>query len=391
MFDTIAGLKARGHEVAEFSTRDSRNEPSDYAEFFTTNPGELSGQFSFWQGVKIFKKFLRSEEVEKNLRALILATEPDVAHLHGVYHHLSASTFTTLKKMGVPMVLTVHDFFPLTPNHNFLCQGKICERGFKHKYYHCAFHKCVNNAFLPSVAGSLEAYYYWLRGIWKMVDTFICPSEFWLDKLAAWGFPKSKLTLVRNPFVVPENYPPLGDKIVYLGRYHSEKGIKTWMQALPWLRQYEAIVAGSGPEDAFVSNFIQQYSLTNVKKIGWVEKDRWQELMRQAKVVVIPSLFYENCSLAILEALSYGRLVVATDRGGNPELVKDGVTGFLAKPDDSESLARAIKTAMNTNEPTIDKIIQTARNLVKTNHDPGKYFESLEKIYQEVINKNHPD
>jgi len=130
---------------------------------------------------------------------------------------------------------------------------------------------------------------------------------------------------------------------------------------------------------------LKQYSLTNVKKVGWVEKDKWSELMDKAKVVVVPSIFYENCSMAILEALSYGRLVVATDRGGNPEMIKDGQTGFLAKPEDSESLARGVKTAMDTTEVQAMEMVKAGRALVENNHNPENYFNQLEEIYNQVL------
>jgi glycosyltransferase involved in cell wall biosynthesis len=58
--------------------------------------------------------------------------------------------------------------------------------------------------------------------------------------------------------------------------------------------------------------------------------------------MVTPSLFYENCSISILSTLSYGRLAVATNRGGNPEIIKDGQTGFLCKSEDANDLAHGI-------------------------------------------------
>ncbi len=385
--DTIKGLRARGNEVAEFSMQNTNNETSDYSGYFVDDIGDLRVKRDPVSALKTYRNFLCSSEVEKKLRALITATEPEVAHLHNIYHHLSASTFTTLKKKNIPIVLTVHDVQPMCPNHRMIrgIDNKLCEACFLHNYYNCIRYKCIGNNFGANAAGALEAYFYQLRGIWKMVDRFICPSEFMLDKMVKWGFPKEKMRLVRNPFVLPENYAPLGDKIVYLGRFHVEKGIRTLMAALPWLRQFQAIVAGAGPDNEWVENFIKQYSLTNVFRTGWVNREHWREVMDAAKVVVVPSLFYENCSMAILEALSNGRIVVATDRGGNKELIRDGETGFLVKPEDPEALAAAIKKAMELSANDSAKIIKNARQLVKTSHDVNKYLESLETIYQEVV------
>lgn len=385
--DTIKGLRARGHEVAEFSMKNANNNISDYSGYFVSDIGDLRAEHDFFSSIKKFVHFLCSGEVKKKLNALTVAAEPEVAHLHNVYHHLSASTFVTLKKKNIPIVMTVHDVQPMCPNHRMVrgTDNKLCEACFPHQYFNCVRYKCVSKNCADNTAAALEAYFYRWRGVWSMVDRFICPSEFMLKKMVKWGFPKKKMRLVRNPFVVPAEPLPIGDKIVYLGRFHVEKGIRVFMAALPWLRNYKTIVAGSGPEDDWVDNFIQQYSLTNVFRTGWVGREEWQEVMREAKVVVVPSLFYENCSMAILEAMSFGKIVVATDRGGNRELIRDGETGFLVPPENPEAMATAIKKAMELSLEESARIIKNARELVRSEHSVEKYLDQLEKIYQEVI------
>jgi glycosyltransferase involved in cell wall biosynthesis len=243
----------------------------------------------------------------------------------------------------------------------------------------------VNGKFLPTLAGVLEAYYYRLRKIWQHVDIYICPSQFMADKLVQYGFPKSRMRVVPNPFVAQPVSYPLGDKVVYLGRTHYEKGIKIFMEAAKELRDYKLVVAGSGPEDAWVQEFVRKNILTNVERLGWVGGDAWKQVMLSAKVIVVPAVFYENCSLAILEAMSYGRIIVAVDRGGNPELVKDGITGFLAKPENPTDLAATIRRAMQTSEADSAKIVAGATELLKKNHNPDDYFKRIEDIYAEVL------
>jgi glycosyltransferase involved in cell wall biosynthesis len=102
-------------------------------------------------------------------------------------------------------------------------------------------------------------------------------------------------------------------------------------------------------------------------------------------VIVVPSLFYENCSLTVLEALSYGRIVVGVNRGGTPEMIIDGQTGFLAKPEDSDDLARVIKKAMMLPDTEAKVVIERGRQLIATNHAPDDYFKKLESVYAEVI------
>ncbi len=385
-FATIEGLRRRGHEVAEFSTQSRNNLSSDYSAFFAPAVPELSQVRDWETSIRIFRRLFRSKEMENNLNALIAAVEPQVAHLHNVYHHFSAGLFHVLKKRGIPIALTVHDVQPMCPNHRMVrgTGEALCEKCYRHRYYNCWRYRCIHKSRGHSAVGALEAYYWHLKNIWDLVDIFICPSQFMLDKMVQWGFSKEKMHLARNPFEAPSDYPALGTKIAYLGRFHPEKGIRFLARALCELRDYKAVVAGDGPDGRWLEIFARQYSLGNVEISGWVHGEAWRRLISEARVVVVPSLFYENCSMTILEALANGRLVVAADRGGNRELIINGATGFLVAPENSDALAMGIRQAMNLSTSAADEMGRAGRALVLKNHDPGDYFDRLEKIYAEV-------
>lgn len=384
-FDTINGLRERGHEVSEFSMAHSSNLPSQFSAFFASEVPELLGKQDIGTAWKIFKRLFYSQEIENKLGALVMATEPQVAHLHGVYHHLSASTFTKLYELKVPTVLTVHDFFPISPSRNFLKGETLCESCYKNKPYNCIRYRCINNKLLPSIAGTAEAYYYRLKKIWKRIDLYICPSQFMADKLVEYGFPAKKMRVVHNSFGLQPSVPLLGNKVVYMGRIHYEKGVKILMEAAKELRDHKIMIVGNGPDDAWVQEFARKNILSNIERVGWVGGEDWKNVMLQAKVIVVPSLFYENCSLAILEAMSYGRIVVTVDRGGNSELIKDGISGFLAKPEDPIDLAKTIRKAMATSDSEASAIATHAVETLQKNHDPQDYFKKLENIYAEAI------
>jgi glycosyltransferase involved in cell wall biosynthesis len=384
-FETIRGLRERGHEVSEFSMTHPNNLPSDYASYFAPEMPELLGKQSLASSWKTFKRIFYSQEIEQKLAALVADAKPEVAHLHNIYHHLSGSTFTKLYELKVPTVLSVHDVFPLCPNHSFLKGETLCEPCFKNKPYNCIRYRCIDNRLLPSIAGTLEAYYYRYKKIWDRIDLYICQSQFIHDKLVEYGFPAGKMRFARNPFSPQPITPPLGYKVVYLGRVHYEKGIKIFMQAAKELRDLKLVVAGSGQEDGWVQDFARKNALSNVERVGWVGGEAWKKVMLEAKIIVVPSVFYENCSIAILEAFSYGRIVVSVDRGGNPELISDGVNGFLAKPEDPADLARAIRRAVQTTDTEAAAIAARAVEFLRKNQRPEDYFDNLEKIYVEAI------
>jgi glycosyltransferase involved in cell wall biosynthesis len=197
-FQTINGLRERGHEVSEFSMAHPSNLPSDYSAYFASGLPELLGKQDPAMAWKIFKRLFRSKEIEQKLGALVMATEPEVVHLHNIYHHLSASTFIKLYELKVPTVLTVHDVFPLCPNHSLLKGETLCEECYKNKPYNCIRYRCINKKLLPSIVGTLEAYYYRFKKIWDRIDLYVCPSQFMADKLVEYGFPPGKMRVVPN-------------------------------------------------------------------------------------------------------------------------------------------------------------------------------------------------
>ena len=139
---------------------------------------------------KAFKHRFFSGEVDRRLSALVADFRPDLAHIHNAYGQASASVFLTLNQLRVPIVLTLHDPFPLCPNP----------------------------------VEKLEEYYYGLR-IWKHIRLFICPSEFMAKKMVEAGFPKEKMRVIRNPFPLPAHCPPPGTEVVYLEKSHDKKDL----------------------------------------------------------------------------------------------------------------------------------------------------------------------
>lgn len=389
LFETIDGLRARDHHVAEFAMHHPKNLPSDYSSYFASEVPELLGQQSLAAQWKTFERLFYSSEINAKLTALVKNEKIQIAHFHNMYHHLSASSFTTMFKLGIPVVLTLHDVFPLCPNHSLLRGETIDDAAYKGKTYNCIRYKCINNKLFPSIAGTLEAYYYQWNHIWDRVSLFVCPSRFMAEKMVEWGYPREKMRVVLNPFRAPANVPdmPLGNKVLFLGRIHFEKGIKLLMEAAKQLPAISFMLVGTGPDEVWVDNFIAKNNLKNVERLGWIAhgSEKYFDAIQQAKVMVTPSLFYENCSMTILETLFYKRIPVAINRGGSPEMVIEGKTGFLAKPEDGLDLARAIKEAMATTNDEANHLTNAGRELALTAYSPKQYIDGLEHVYHEAL------
>ena len=100
-------------------------------------------------------------------------------------------------------------------------------------------------------------------------------------------------------------------------------------------------MAGSGPDDACLKG------ITNVNLKGFVTGNDLTELMANAKLLIAPSVCYENCPLSILEAHSMGIPVVTMNSGGMAELVEDGKTGGLVYEPTAKSIAETVKKCMD--------------------------------------------
>lgn len=116
--------------------------------------------------------------------------------------------------------------------------------------------------------------------------------------------------------------------VLFAGRLSPEKGIADLVEAT---RDLPLVVAGDGPLRALVPD-----------ALGFVAHDELGRLYDEAAVVVLPSL-REGLPLAVVEAMAHGRPVVATRVGGIPDLVEDGVTGFLVEPGDRDGLRAALE------------------------------------------------
>ncbi len=150
----------------------------------------------------------------------------------------------------------------------------------------------------------------------------IVPSEYLKGIVASWGVPKEKIIVIYNSVEVsspalPADRPE-GFLVVSSGRRVPWKGFEAIERVVSRERGWHCHIASGLPR---------------AKVLGWV---------KSADVVVVNST-YEGFAHALLEAMMLGTPVIATDAGGNAELVENGVTGLLIPPRDDEALYAALK------------------------------------------------
>jgi len=374
-------FKKIGHEVQFFGMYDDNNTVGNSKGLYTQNMDFHSkGLRRFLYPFKIIYSF----EAKKKIMQVIDDFKPDIVHMNNINFQLTPSIIYGVKKKGVPLVQTVHDYQMICPNHLLYNFDKNipCEKCVNGKHINCIKNKCIHSSKVKSIIGVIEAKFYSLRKTYKKVDLFVCPSNFLENKLlSAKKYYKGKTKTIHN-FINKEKFAGNSRKedsyIVYVGRLSKEKGIENIAGAAKLLPQYNFLVAGSGPDEDILKD------IPNVKLTGFLTGDKLVELMGNAKVLLLPSVCYENCPLSILEAHALGVPVVTMNSGGMAELVKDGVTGTLVNEPTPEGIATKLKETLE-NEDYYNTLKENCKNEKDNILSVESYADILIKEYEKLL------
>lgn len=387
-FDLIKLLEEEGHEVITFSTKSPKNLPSSYEKFFVEEIdfGKSEGLI---KNLKKFGHSLYSLEAKRKLEKLIIATKPEVAHLHNISHHLSPSIFSVLKKYKIPVVQTLHDYQLICPNFKLFTEGSVCERCKKYRYWNAVRHRCVHDSRLQSLAEAKEMYFHRACQFYeKGVQCFVTPSKFLAEKLAAW---RVKSAVKNIPlFLDVSQFEPkyeVGDYVIYFGRLVKEKGLDVLLRALDGT-DIKLKIVGDGPEKEKLEFQVSSFKFQGqVEFIGHKTGKELHDLIRNSKFVVLPSVWYENYPMVLLETGAFGKAVVATRLGGIPEIIHDGENGFLAVPSDAKDLREKIQRLFS-NDDLCERMGRRAREMIIENNSPEEHYKKIIEIYKRLTTNN---
>lgn len=372
-------LEKLGHEVQYFGMYDEKNSVGNKAGKYTQNMDFHSkGLARFLYPFKI----IYSAESKRKLLAVIDDFHPDIIHMNNINFQLTPSVIYAAKKRGIPLVQTVHDYQMICPNHllyNFK-NNEICEKCLGGCYLSCIKNKCIHGSRVKSIIGAIEARFYSLLKTYKKVDLYITPSYFLEQKLLTTNSLYQGKTKTIHNFIDKNNFKTqekTEEYIAFAGRLSKEKGIDLIAEAAKLLPQYTFMVAGSGPDEDILKN------IDNVKMIGFLSGEKLVEFMGKAKLLLVPSIWYENCPLSILEAQCMGVPIVTMKSGGMAELVVDGVTGVHVSEPTPESLAQKLKETLE-NEEYYNSLKENCKKAKDDILSVETYCEKLMEAYQEV-------
>jgi len=387
-FKTAEILENKGHQTIFLSMKHPKNLFSPYEAYFVSNV-DFDGKDSIIGRFKNAIRIIYSIEARKKAVSLVEQHKPDLVHLHNYHHQISPSILSVFKKYNLPVVMTLHDYKVVCPAYTMFVGGETCDLCKHGRYYWCLLNRCTKDSFLKSAINMIEMYFQnSLLHVNRCIDIFISPSKFLMQKLKEMGF-KNGIFFLPN-IVYPRDYEPTYDfeekSLVYFGRLSREKGLYTLINAAKKLSIGMKII-GDGPLRKELEEKVKTEKVKNVEFLGYLAGDHLKDEIRKAMAVVLPSEWYENNPITLIEAYALGKPVIGSKIGGIPELIIDDETGLTFEPKNTEDLTNKIMYLIS-NPDKIKQMGVNARRFVEDKLNPERYYSELMKIYQLALEKH---
>jgi glycosyltransferase involved in cell wall biosynthesis len=362
----VALLRAHGHEVTQYLLS---NDTID----------------GMWR-LPLAGRTIWSRQTIQDMRRLIRADRPQVAHFHNTFPLMSPAAYYAAHAEGVAVVQTLHNFRLVCVNALLFRDGKPCEdclgkttswRGVAHGCYH---HSSAESAVVAAMLATHRC-----LGTWRhAVDAYIALSEFSRRKFIEGGLPPHRIAVKPN-FAYPE--PGIGagqgGYALYVGRLSEEKGVQTLLGAWSSLADTMVLkIVGDGP----LGEAVREAAARNAS-IHWLQSlshERVYDLMGAAALLVLPSQCYEGAlPRVVIEAFAKGTPVVVPGHGAMADIV-DGRNGLCFAAGDAEDLAAKIRQ-LYSDASALKRMRVAARETFDRNFTAEVNHEALMAIYGRAI------
>jgi glycosyltransferase involved in cell wall biosynthesis len=389
MLDVAALQERAGHQVAFFAMRHPENLTARYERWFPSQvdfeppPPDLGGR------VRGSGRLLWSTSAARGMNEVLADFRPDVVHLHNIYHQLSPSILQPVRRRRIPAVMTLHDYKLACPTYRFMDHGEICEACLPHRFWEPIARRCNGGSLAASALNALEMSLHTFGRAYAPVQIFACPSRFLLGKMEAGRVFPERLRWIPN-FVDLDAFTPKrepGGDVVFAGRLSDEKGVDVLVEAVAGRPELRLDVAGDGPARSRLETLAAEHGAGDrVRFHGRLATEGLQELLRSACVAAVPSRWYENMPLAVLEAFASGLPVVGTGLGGLPELIEPGVDGAIVPPEDPKALGETLAAFVGDPEGSMT-MGANARAKAEREYSPAVHMERLDALYAEAAGR----
>ncbi|MDZ4069424.1 MAG: glycosyltransferase [Tabrizicola sp.] len=368
-----------------FSMHHAENLPSDESIYFAEEIDYAKRTSAIRKAVDA-TRIIYSLEARQKISALLDAHPIDIAHVHSIYHHQSPSVLDELRARGVPIVLTAHDLKLACPAYTMLSQDGVCERCKGGRVWNVAVHRCIKGSLAASTLIMVEsAVHKALRLYDRNLDRVITPSAFYKEKLIEWGWNPDKIVHIRNfvapPLALPA--PKAGEGIVYFGRLSREKGLATLVRASS-ASGVPVRIVGRGPQEAELRSLADTLAAP-VEFLGFQQGDALWSVVDAARAIVLPSEWYENGPMSVIEAFGRGKPLIGARIGGIPEMIDEGRTGWAFASGDVNDLAEVMIRVSTLAPDRLLDMAEHCRTFAVTHHSENTYFDQISAVYDGLM------
>jgi glycosyltransferase involved in cell wall biosynthesis len=363
-------MKSKGHDVHVHMF--------DNAELIGSTGGKLKA------GLSAIYNSSSAAEIKKVAKLF----KPDVVHVHNFFFAASPSILIAIKKLNIPLAVTIHNYRLICPNALLLRENSVCELCVHHDFpWWGVKYKCYHNSAVQSAAiGAMAAIHKW-TGTWKKsVDLYITPSEFLRNRLidSSFNAPSERIKVKRN-FIRDPGEANVSDRknhFLFVGRLSPEKGVNVLLEAWDSL-DHQLIIVGDGPERGY---FEKKYNhRRNIIFVGHQKKDEVLTLMKQSRALIFPSIWYEGLPLTIVEALATGTPVIGSNLGAISEMITQEVNGLLFEAGSPVKLKDAIdKFNTAVSDGQLD-FYENARASYLCNYYSENCYQQVMELYEKII------
>ena len=370
-----------------------------------------------------FTGLYRNPQISRAFSEVLDAINPDIVHIQHL-QFLSADIIHEIKKRGIPIVYTLHDYWLICPQWHFLRnKTELCSADNIEECIECLkdwlmisrgpkfIYRMLKRVMPVSLLRQLKSLYVsssnkkadkgnllslirqrieYMRSIVKSVDIFISPSQFLRSRFIKFGIPEGKNLLVTHGvrgFEVNSAPDKLKKGITFgfIGTLLPAKGIHILLEAFNPLKG-ESILNIYGkfrPYDGFEDYPDRLEKLARGRRVhfkGGFDNDKIGDIFSEIDVLVAPSLWMENSPLVIQEAFWAKTPVIASRIGGIPELIREDINGLLFNPGDTQDLRAKMELLIEKPE-----IIERLRKNILPPKGMEEHAIEIENIYTELI------
>jgi len=339
------------------------------------------------------------------LRKLLNTFQPDVVNIHNLYPFISPAILFYLRRKGIPIVMTIHNFRLMCPTGLFMRGGMPCEDCLHGREWNCVRHNC-EHSMIKSIGYALRNWVARVSGSYlNCVDRYACITDFQRRKMILAGFPAERIEVIPN-FMEQKEEPQYttGEYVGYSGRLSYEKGVDLIFEVARRHPEIPFVFAGESRKERTPDGKWQTYDskLPNVRLAGYLNGEELAAFYQNARFTVMASRWYEGFPMTILDAAGFAKPTIGPDQSGFREIISyspqsetvSGIgrhnTGMLFRPLDADDLEQKIVWLWK-HQDVVTQMGQNAFRRLNNKYTDTAVVKQWEALIQRLVSEKSCD